>query len=818
MAPRIAAILLALGAVTGSARAALPPGFERTTVITPLEAPTTLEFSPDGRLFVGERGGRVWILRNGQAPILVVQVGVLAQWEQGLAGLAFDPDFATNGYMYLYYSSSATERNRVGRFTLSGDSVVPGSEQLIWESPDVAWPYHQGGALAFGPDGNLYIAVGDRFEPEVAQRLDNPLGKILRVRPDGTIPPGNPFASTPGADPRIWALGLRNPYRTAFDPETGVLWIGDVGADGPQAIEELNRGQSGANYGWPNQEGTRCNVSDCSAYTTPVYSYSHTSPGTSDDQAAITMGAVYRGPGFPAEYQGNLFVADFANRWIRRIVLDAAGAVQSVSYFDTPPDAGSIVELEVGPDGALYYVDVALDWVGVPDPDDTPGVYRIRFAGAGNAVPIAVAGANPASGPAPLDVQFSGASSSDPDSGPAPLSYSWTFGDGGTSTERDPAHTYTGSGLYTARLTVDDGLASAQDTITIRAGGPPVASLLAPAAGTTYRSGDTIAFSGTADDPDEGPLGPQAFTWTVLLRHLEHAHPVLGPLTGVTSGSFVIPDSGHSPEATNYEVYLTVTDSDGLTGTAMQPVLPVISQLDFDSIPSGIPFFLDGQPIGTPRLYASNSGFRHQVEAQPSFNRNGLVFEFASWSDGGARVHEYVAAEGGGSLVASYTLAADADGDGRVGAGDLCPTVPDPAQADGDGDGVGDACDNCPAIPNPRAPTPAPAWLTLTGGQRDANADGRGDACDFDHDGGGITVSATDFNEMKASIGRLVSGSGCGAGGTLACQRFDHDERGLVIGAADFNLTKAAVGSLLPPTCAACGNFYLLPCAGPGCP
>jgi hypothetical protein len=244
----------------------------------------------------------------------------------------------------------------------------------------------------------------------------------------------------------------------------------------------------------------------------------------------------------------------------------------------------------------------------------------------------------------------------------------------------------------------------------------------------------------------------------------------------------------------------------------------VVSLIDFGTIPSGIPFFLDGQPIGTPRLYASNSGFRHQVEAEPSFNLNGLVFEFASWSDGGARVHEYVAPEGGGSLVASYTLAEDADGDGLVGAGDLCPTVADPAQTDGDADGVGDACDSCPAVPNPRPPAPAPAWMTLTGGQRDANANGRGDACDFDHDDAGMTVTAADFNEMKASIGRLVSSSSCGVAGTLACQRFDHDERGLVISAPDFNLTKAVVGSLPPPTCAACGNFYLLPCEGPACP
>ncbi len=814
---RIGATALLLASVATVARAGLPVGFERSVVAAPLAFPTTLEFAPDGRLFVAERGGRIRIIANGvllSAPL--IQFPVIAEYEEGLAGIAFDPQFAQNGWLYAYYTSSITGANRVDRVTVVGNTASLSSRVLIWENLDYAQRFHQGGAIGFGPDGNLYIATGERFYPWESQQLTNENGKVLRVRPDGSIPSDNPFLGVPGARPALWALGLRNPYRFSFDSLTGDFWIGDVGGDGPQAIEEVNLGAAGANYGWPNQEGSNCYVADCSAYTTPVYAYGHDTPGA-PGQAAVTMGPVYRASSFPAEYLGNLFIGDFANRWIRRLVFGPGGSV-SATYFDTPPDAKSIVDLEVGPDGSLYYVDVALDWIGFPNPNDTPGVYRIRYVGAGgNQPPVAVAAGAPLAGPAPLSVQLSSAGSDDPDDGPQPLSYLWAFGDGQSSTESDPFHEYALPGRYFAVLTVSDGALAAQAVVQVEAGGPPEATLLQPQPGTSYRAGDQIAFSGTSDDPDEGPLSPSAYSWTVLLRHLAHAHPVLGPLTGTTSGSFTIPTTGHSPEDISYEIYLTVTDSDGLSDTAMRAVVPVISPLAFDTLPGGIPFFLDGQPFATPRLYRSNSGYQHQVEATPLFNVNGLYFEFASWSDAGARSHEYVAPEGGGSLVASYAVAADADGDGLVGAADVCPTVPDPGQSDLDGDGVGDACDNCATAANPRQVTPIPAWMTLSGGQRDANGNGRGDACDFDYDETGAAVTAADFNEIKASIARLVAGANCGTSGALRCQRFDHDGRGSVIISSDFNLAKAAVGSLLPPLCGACGNFYLLPCQGPGC-
>ncbi|MEP0846216.1 MAG: PQQ-dependent sugar dehydrogenase [Phycisphaerae bacterium] len=636
----------------------LPPGFVRSTIIaTGLMEPTVIEFAPDGRLLVGERDGTIRIHQDGQllaAPLIDIPANTL-NGERGLVGMAIDPDFATNGYLYCYYTTNEP-RNRVGRFTVVGNSASLASEFVVWQNPALAADYHHGGTIHFGPDGNLYIATGDQFDSASAQSLASEHGKMLRVRPDGTIPPDNPFLGVPGARPALWAIGLRNPFRWVFDSATGRMLIGNVGGNNDDSSEELNVGVAGANYGWPNQEGPQCFVSDCSAYTYPLWSYQHNDPEYAAGvfQASITAGPVYHGAAFPAAYQGNLFVGDYANRWIRRLVFDGSGGVIADPVFLTAPEAGTIVDMEVGPDGALYYVTIGVAWSGDPD---APGVHRIAYAGAGNVPPVAVAAAIPTQGVEPLTVQFSSAGSFDPDGAPQALSYDWDFGDNNGSTLPNPQHVYSERGMYVATLTVSDG--AAQDSaapIPIMVGNPPTASIDQPPAGTTYRAGDVIAFSGIASDPDDGPLPPSAFSWSVVLVHNDHVHPFLGPLTGVTGGSFQVPSSGHSPADTYYEIQLTVTDSDGLAGSATRAVFPVIAPLSFDTAPSGIPIFLDGDPLATPGTVESIPGFQHSVEAQTTYVLGGSTYTFECWSDGEARVHSFTVPESGLDLTATYSV------------------------------------------------------------------------------------------------------------------------------------------------------------------
>ncbi len=635
----------------------LPPGFVRSTVATGLNEPTVLEFTPDGRLLVAERDGTIRIVQGGAllpAPLIDIPVNTL-NGERGLVGMTLDPNFTANGFLYSYYTNNEP-RNRVGRFTVVGNSANVATEVVLWENPDLAADFHHGGAIAFGRDGHLYIATGDQFDSASAQSLSNQHGKILRLEPDGGIPPKNPFVGVPGAQEQIWALGLRNPFRFVFDFDGAVerMYIGNVGGNSFDSWEEVNRGAAGANYGWPNQEGPVCFVSDCSDYTFPIWSYQHNDPEYFVDivQGSISLGPVYRGTVFPPEYRGNLYAGDYANRWIRRLIFDGAGNVIADPLFVQAPDAGTIVDLEVGPDGALYFVTVGTPWSGAPD---VGAVYRIAYTGSTNAPPIVFAAASPTSGPAPLTVQFNSTGSDDPDEGPGPLTYNWLFGDGGSSSAPNPQHIYQDPGMFQATLTLSDGAdQTTSPPITIIVGNPPTGIITLPLAGATYRAGDTISFAGTANDPEDGALPASAFRWQILLVHAAHTHPFLGPLNGVTGGSFLIVATGHSPENTFYEIRLSVTDSDGLTHTSARALTPQTATIALDTDPSGIPIFLDGEAVNTPRNYTSLIGFQHIVEAQTSYVLNSVPYLFACWSDAGTRTHNYTTPDTPSSLIAIY--------------------------------------------------------------------------------------------------------------------------------------------------------------------
>jgi glucose/arabinose dehydrogenase len=644
---------------------ALPAGFVRTQVTAGLTEPTVIEFLPDGRLLIGERDGTILIHQGGMllgTPLIQLAANVEGG-ERGLVGMTIDPNFATNGFLYCYYTTNEP-RNRVGRFTVVGNTASPATEFLVWQNPAIAADYHHGGTIRFGMDGNLYIATGDQFDSANSQNPGNQHGKLLRVRPDGTIPPDNPFVGNPAFQAAIWALGLRNPFRFTVDPPTGNVWIGDVGGNNFDSWEEINRAAAGANFGWPNQEGALCYVGDCSAYTFSIYSYQHNDPRYFTggfNQGSISLGPVYRSSGagaFPSVFRESLYFGDYANRWIRRLVFDGAGAVIGDPLFLAAPDAGTIVDLEVGPDGALYYVNIGIPWSGSAD---TAAVYRVSYAGFTNQSPIVAASATPTEGPTPLNVQFSSVGTTDPDSGPSPLTYGWEFGDGGMSSAANPSHVYTIPGPYQGRLTVSDGAAMvSSDFITVYAGNRPSASIDAPPAGTMYSAGEMIGFSGSASDDEDGVLPASAFTWQVVLVHAGHTHPFFGPVSGVTGGSVTIPTTGHEPENTSYQIILTVADSHGLPRTVTRDLTPRSSPLFLSTDPPGIPVFLDGVVQSTPRNYTSLLNYSHAVEAQQQFTLGGTVYTFACWSNFQPRVHSFVMPAAGRTLIARYSASGSA--------------------------------------------------------------------------------------------------------------------------------------------------------------
>ncbi len=300
-------------------------------VLTGLSQPVGITHSGDGtgRLFITEKTGFIRILQDGQLlgePFLDVSALITpdAQAEQGLLGLAFHPDYQTNGLFFIYYSNANTKDGGaadtvVVRYKVSGDpnKADPASAKIILTIEQPFWN-HNGGHLAFGPDGYLYIGTGDGGDggdpQENAENLTKLLGKILRLDVNAEtyiVPATNPFSPESGAATEIWAYGLRNPWKFSFDRKTGDLYIADVGQE---LYEEVNvqsaSSKGGENYGWNQMEGMHCyEPADCdkSQYVWPVYEYAH-----GDDGVSVTGGFVYRGTQLP-ELDGAYIYADFAS-------------------------------------------------------------------------------------------------------------------------------------------------------------------------------------------------------------------------------------------------------------------------------------------------------------------------------------------------------------------------------------------------------------------------------------------------------------------------------------------------------------------------
>ena len=298
------------------APATLPTGFVESTLVDGLNKPTVMEFAPDGRLFVAEQRGTLRVVRDGallDRPFLTLDVD--SRQERGLIGLAFDPRFEENGYVYVCYTvPGSPAHNRVSRFEAVGDVARPGSERVLLDlDPLSSATFHNGGALKFAPDGTLFVAVGDNAQPDLAQRLDSRFGKILRINADGTIPDNNPFVDTArGPNRAIWALGLRNPFTLAVRPGDGALFINDVGQS---AFEEIDLGRPGANYGWPVTEGP----TDDPRFDAPLFSFGHGDDPSTNGCSIIGGAFVPVDGSFPDGFEGDYLFADFCNGWVRRL-------------------------------------------------------------------------------------------------------------------------------------------------------------------------------------------------------------------------------------------------------------------------------------------------------------------------------------------------------------------------------------------------------------------------------------------------------------------------------------------------------------------
>jgi uncharacterized protein (TIGR03437 family) len=396
----IAICLLFSGFLFAAAAAAatLPAGFVETQIASGLSSPTAMDFAPDGRLFVCLQGGNLRVIKNGTLlPTPFLTLTVDSSGERGLLGVAFDPSFATNNFVYVYYTvPGSPAHNRVSRFTANGDVVATGSELVLLNLDNLSSATnHNGGAIHFGPDGKLYVAVGENANSANSQTLTNLLGKVLRINSDGTIPSDNPFFNTAGARREIWALGLRNPFTFAFQPGTGRLFINDVGQS---TWEEIDDGIAGSNYGWSICEGA-CSPPNAS-FRDPLFQYGH---GSSSTTGCAIVGGNFYNPSvlqFPAGYVGKYFFADLCTGWIRLFDPSNGTAADFASGISSP------VDLKVTADGSLYYLSIG-----------SAAVFKVQFSGTAPSITTHPSNQTVMQGqPATFTVAASGST---------PLSYQW---------------------------------------------------------------------------------------------------------------------------------------------------------------------------------------------------------------------------------------------------------------------------------------------------------------------------------------------------------------------------------------------------------
>jgi PKD repeat protein len=606
-------------AFAGSALAVvptLPTGFQVVTLADNFAPPgdnsiMDVAWASDGRMFAADRGGYVFVHKPTDPPgtnqlVLDISghVNDAATTDHGLLGIATDKDFATNGYLYLLYTYDETGTDDTGRKvstlrrvtidsttnTAVGGVNTPAETTIIGQVPATIGTgaagscgapsntndcipsegsSHSIGSVRVASDGTLFVGTGDGNDYTKVDPLtfndNNPQtysGKIMHIAPNGNGLPGHPFCPADSdlthVCTKIYAMGLRNPFRFTVRPAGG-LAIGDVGEN---AYEELDLSSGGEDFGWPCWEGVGHTPFqddsnqryDTTQYcmdryalpnttTAPAYSWSHLSYPIDQSKCNTTVGntaiggPTYTGDQYPAGYRGTIFFGDWTCRWIGRAVV-SGNTVSSVQPFASGWHGG--VDLLSAPDGNIAYV------------DDT-GVHEIVY-GPGNHAPSVAPTATPSSGAATLPVTFH-ANGSDPDSDS--LTYDWDFGDGSAhGSGANPSHSYTSAGNYTATVTADDGRGmTASDTVPVTVtpgsgGGPDQAPSVAPTATPSNGLAPlAVSFQANGSDPDNDPL---AYDWDFG--------------DGSAHGSGASPSHSYV-QAGNYTATVTADDGRGMTAT-----------------------------------------------------------------------------------------------------------------------------------------------------------------------------------------------------------------------------------------------------------
>ncbi|MBR8740968.1 ThuA domain-containing protein [Nocardiopsis sp. MG754419] len=703
----------AAGEVEGDCGATQWDNFEKVTLAQGEEnvgEPMGMAVLPDGRVMHTSRDGQVslWSPETYSTTVLA-DVPVYDHDEDGLQGIALDPDFENNGWVYLYYapvvdgvpSGAAPEdgspedfapyeaHNNLSRFQFSdGDSPALDleSEQVILEVEATrGMCCHVGGDLDFDHEGNLLLSTGDdtsafgsdgytpideresrnpAFDAQRSSANTNDLrGKLIRVsmNEDGTyeIPEGNLFPEeSSDADltrPEIFAMGLRNPFRFAVDQTDGSVYLADYGPDAPEADPERGPENTvtwhhiteASNIGWPYcignnsayidydyDGGTSGEPFDCDAPVndsprntgltelppvTPAeiwygYDESEEFPHLGTGGGAPMGGPAYHfdpelesDTKWPEYYDGVPLLYEWSRQWIKQVHLDDEGGVLDITETVPDIDLANPMDMEFGPDGSLYVLEYGSGWFGG---SADSAISRIDYIGSGDS-PVARASADTTSGTAPLTVEFSGEESFHP--GGQDIDFAWNFGDGNTSSEVSPTHTFTEDGRYTTTLTVTDAEErSGTATVTITVGNTrPDVAFQSPRDGEFFNWGDEIPFDVSVEDDEDGSIGDgiecDDVQVTSALGHDTHAHPWT-QYEGCEGVSATGTDGAHGHDMNIFWV-LTAEYTDG--GGESAPPLTGSDGVTLNPSRMQAQYFRDSEGVQTESTEDSEGGLRN---------------------------------------------------------------------------------------------------------------------------------------------------------------------------------------------------------------
>jgi glucose/arabinose dehydrogenase/PKD repeat protein len=682
-----------------SAVSALPEGFVDEAVVRVVGASSATfaqEASGDWLLFLATKEGSILVATDpfsvDTSSTLLLTLNPCTSGERGVQTILAHPKFAENGWLYVYYApyqdqgcSLGTDpdidysgpHNQLSRFQYQNGKL--GGEVVLLSGPPNKAEIHNGGAMNFGPDGYLYLALGEggTRAPPYSQYAWTLHGKMLRITEDGSIPPDNPFASTgisckekgrddteQGSCQEIFSFGLRNPFRFAMDPNSATTryYINDVGGKNWEEVSEGGADSALANYGWPEKEGpciigsyTSCPF-DEPTFLDPIHWFSHLNSTGGETGKAIVGGAFVPNGVWPAEYDNTYLFAEFVEGKIFHMTEDSSLACRSClpptsAYKETLfHEWERTVDIFFGPyldTQALYYITRIGDI----------NVRRIRFTGSNNRSPVAsILATTGLEGLVPFTVNLDASNSTDPDANEV-LSYSWDFGDASElATTVQSSHTYTTNGTYLVEMTVADqaGLTD-QAFLTVVVGTPPTVTMDSPVDGATFAVGELFWLNATATDSAGQMLGATSLTWEMRQHHDTHWHPYLSP----TEGNGVFSKAAPAPEdflaATNsyLEILVTATDSQGLQTTVSRNIMPRSVYIDFDTRPSNLEVLLvEEYVVTTPARILSWENHLLRVDLL-------LISDylFDSWSDGENRSHSIqVPASNGSQTVPSYVM------------------------------------------------------------------------------------------------------------------------------------------------------------------